>query len=107
MSGRVPDGTIVNVYAARFAAFSRGPTVRLRLLSSVLFLVTAQSINLHWDDAAHALAVAERQGKFPGMSASHTFRIVVVGKDHGVGVESFATSEKILEYSGAALAAKF
>jgi hypothetical protein len=98
MSGRVPDGTIVNVYAARFAAVSRGPTVRLRILSSALFLLTALSINL---------AVGERQGKFPGMSTSHTFRIVVVGKDHGVGVESFATPEKILEYSGAALAAKF
>ena len=65
------------------------------------------TINLHWDDAAHTLSVGERQGRFPGMSAAHTFRIVVVGKDRGVGVESFATPEKILEYSGAAVATRF
>jgi alpha-D-xyloside xylohydrolase len=64
------------------------------------------TINLHWNDAAHTLSVGERQGKFLGMRAWHTFRMVLVGKDHGVGVELFATPEKILEYSGAAVAAK-
>jgi alpha-D-xyloside xylohydrolase len=65
------------------------------------------TVNLHWDDTARSLSVGERHGKFPGMSASHTFRIVLVGKDHGAGVEPFATPEKILEYSGAAVSAKF
>jgi len=65
------------------------------------------TVKLHWDEAALTLSVGERQGKFPGMSASHTFRIVLVGKDHGAGVEPFATPEKVLEYSGAAVATKF
>jgi alpha-D-xyloside xylohydrolase len=65
------------------------------------------TVNLHWDDTARSLSIGERHGKFPGMSASHTFRIVLVGKDHGAGVEPFATPEKILEYSGAAVSAKF
>ena len=64
------------------------------------------TINLHWDDTVRTFSVGERQGKFPGMSASHTFRVILVGKDHGAGVEPFAAPEQILEYSGAAMAAK-
>jgi alpha-D-xyloside xylohydrolase len=65
------------------------------------------TVNLHWDEAARTLSVGGRQGKFSGMSASHIFRIVLVRKDHGAGVEPLATPESILEYSGAAAAAKF
>ncbi len=65
------------------------------------------TIAFHWDDASHSLSIGERKGKFPGMSAAHSFRIVVVRKDHGVGVEPVAMPEKTIEYAGAAVAAGF
>ena len=61
----------------------------------------------HWDDASRSLSIGERKGKFPGMSAAHSFRIVLVAKDRGVGVEPVAMPEKTIEYTGAAVTARF
>jgi len=58
------------------------------------------TIPFHWDDAAHTLTIGDREGKFPGMLASRTFRIVFVGEGHGIGIAPTAEADKIVEYSG-------
>ena len=58
------------------------------------------TIRLDWDDAAQRLTIGERQGKFPGMLDTRTFRVVFVSDNHGVGIEPTAQPDKIVEYSG-------
>jgi alpha-D-xyloside xylohydrolase len=58
------------------------------------------TIPLHWDDAKQTLTIGDRQGKFPGMLQTRTFRIVFVGENHGAGVGPEDTPDKIVEYSG-------
>jgi alpha-D-xyloside xylohydrolase len=65
------------------------------------------TIALHWDDAAKALTLGARQGSFPGMLAERTFRVVLVGKDHGVGIGETAKAEATVKYTGAKAAASF
>jgi alpha-D-xyloside xylohydrolase len=55
---------------------------------------------LHWDDARQALTIGDRQGQFPGMLESRTFRIVFVGEKHGVGINPEAQDDKTVPYSG-------
>jgi alpha-D-xyloside xylohydrolase len=57
-------------------------------------------IPLHWDDARRALTIGDRRGSFPGMLASRTFRVVLVSKDHGVGLEPAPTADRDIAYSG-------
>jgi alpha-D-xyloside xylohydrolase len=58
------------------------------------------TIPLHWDDARQALTIGDRQGQFPGMLESRTFRIVFVGEKHGVGINPEAQDDKTVPYSG-------
>jgi alpha-D-xyloside xylohydrolase len=68
---------------------------------------THATIALHWDDAAKTLTLGARQGSFPGMLAERTFRVVLVGKDHGVGIGETAKAEATVKYTGAKAAASF
>jgi alpha-D-xyloside xylohydrolase len=61
------------------------------------------TIPMHWDDGARALTIGAREGDFPGMLKEHTFRLVVVGKDHGVGVGESEAAEGTVVYKGAKL----
>jgi alpha-D-xyloside xylohydrolase len=58
------------------------------------------TIAIHWDDAAKTLTLGPREGTFPGMLAEHTFRVVLVSKDHGVGIAEAATPDKTISYKG-------
>jgi alpha-D-xyloside xylohydrolase len=58
------------------------------------------TIRLDWDDAARKLTIGERQGKFPGMLDTRTFRVVFVSDNHGVGIEPTAQPDSIVKYSG-------
>jgi alpha-D-xyloside xylohydrolase len=58
------------------------------------------TIPLRWDDAKQTLMIGERRGQFPGMLASRTFRVVFVGENHGVGIASSDTPDKVVNYSG-------
>ena len=58
------------------------------------------TIPLRWDDAKQTLTIGSRQGKFPGMLETRTFRIVLVGENHGAGVGPTAQADKVVEYSG-------
>lgn len=61
------------------------------------------TIDFHWEDANHTLTIGDRQGKFPGMLESRTFRIVFVGEGHGIGIEPSAQADNIVHYSGQAV----
>jgi alpha-D-xyloside xylohydrolase len=64
------------------------------------------TIHLHWDDAARTLTLSDRVGNFPGMLAEHTFRLVVVGKGHGVGIGESEFAEATVVYKGVKLAVR-
>ena len=61
------------------------------------------TIRLDWDDAARRLTIGERQGRFPGMLATRTFRVVFASDNHGVGIEPTRQVDKTVEYSGRAI----
>jgi alpha-D-xyloside xylohydrolase len=60
-------------------------------------------IALQWNDAAKTLTIGARQGSFPGMLVSRTFRVVVVSKDHARGYDAGAAADKTVTYTGAAV----
>ncbi len=64
------------------------------------------TIALHWNDAEHTLTIGARQGSYPGMAPQHTFRVVVVGKDHGTGIGETASANTTATYSGQAITVK-
>lgn len=61
------------------------------------------TIPIHWDDASRTLTFGDREGSFPGMLAQHTFRIVLVAKDHGVGIPASDSVNTTVVYKGAKL----
>jgi alpha-D-xyloside xylohydrolase len=58
------------------------------------------TITFHWDDAKRQLVIDDRIGSFPGMLKQRSFNIVIVGKDHGTGVETTANPDKTVVYEG-------
>ena len=58
------------------------------------------TIVFRWDDAKRTLIIGDRQGEFPGMLPSRTFRIVFVSENHGVGIAPCDTPDKVVQYSG-------
>jgi alpha-D-xyloside xylohydrolase len=60
---------------------------------------------MHWDDAARTLTLGAREGSFPGMLAQRTFHVVVVGKDHGVGIPESAAVTSVT-YKGEKLSVR-
>ena len=64
------------------------------------------TIALHWNDAEHTLTIGARQGSYPGMAPQHTFRVVVVGKDHGTGIGETASANTTATYYGQAITVK-
>jgi alpha-D-xyloside xylohydrolase len=60
------------------------------------------TIPIRWDERAQRLTIGARKGSFPGMLAKRTFRVVWVGRSHGVGAASEAHADTIVNYSGRA-----
>jgi alpha-D-xyloside xylohydrolase len=58
------------------------------------------TIPIHWDDAKQDLTIGERQGSFPGMLETRTFRIVFVVGGHGTSIDLTTPPDKVVEYSG-------
>ena len=56
--------------------------------------------SMHWDDAKRRLTIGDRQGSFPGMLTSRTFRVIVVRASEGIGIGSSASADKVVPYSG-------
>jgi len=64
------------------------------------------TIALHWDDGAKTLTIGAREGSFAGMLAEHTFRLVVVGKGHGGGIQESEAVEATVVYKGEKMAVR-
>jgi alpha-D-xyloside xylohydrolase len=65
------------------------------------------TIPLHWDEAQQTLTIRERQGSFPCMLEKRSFRIVMVSRDHGTGIDPAAQADKVVEYTGKQIRATF
>jgi alpha-D-xyloside xylohydrolase len=59
------------------------------------------TIPLHWDEMASTLTIGARQGQYPGMPASRSFRIVVVDATHGTGAQVQSDEGRTINYEGA------
>jgi alpha-D-xyloside xylohydrolase len=58
------------------------------------------TIAFHWNETKQVLTIDDRQGEFPGMLASRTFRVVFVGGNHGAGIAPCGIPDKVVQYSG-------
>lgn len=58
------------------------------------------TISFRWNDRERQLTIGPRKGEFPGMLKSRTFHIILVGKDHGTGVETTKNPDKVVTYDG-------
>lgn len=58
------------------------------------------TIPFFWNDAQQTLTIGDRSGRFPGMAQERTFRVVLVGENHGVGVNVSDAADKVIRYSG-------
>jgi alpha-D-xyloside xylohydrolase len=63
-------------------------------------------IPIRWNDAGQTLTLGDRKGRFPGMLEKRSFRIVVVGENHGVGIAPTVTTDRTVEYSGQQISVK-
>ncbi|HVJ09533.1 MAG TPA: glycoside hydrolase family 31 protein [Acidisarcina sp.] len=61
------------------------------------------TIPLQWSDFSHTLRIGERHGSFPGMLASRTFHVVLVGPNHGAGIAASPSADKVVSYAGKAI----
>jgi alpha-D-xyloside xylohydrolase len=57
-------------------------------------------IEFFWDDEKHQLKISKQIGEFPGMIKERTFKIILVKKDHGTGVELTRKIDKGINYAG-------
>ena len=58
-------------------------------------------IPLRWNDATATLTIGKRQGSFPGMLASRTFEVLLVGKAKPVGFSFEPKPDRTVRYDGA------
>jgi len=61
-------------------------------------------IPLRWNDTTTTLTIGKREGSFPGMLASRTFAVVVVGKAKPVGFTFESKADRTVRYDGASVA---
>ena len=59
-------------------------------------------IPITWSEATGTLTLGERKGAFTGMLKQRTFKIVVVGANHGTGESLTSTPDKTVQYDGSA-----
>ena len=60
------------------------------------------TIALHWDDGSRTLTMGARNGSYPGMPASLSFRVIVVGEGKGAGAQMESAVDKEIRYDGTA-----
>jgi alpha-D-xyloside xylohydrolase len=63
-------------------------------------------IPMHWDDASSTLTLGGREGSYPGMPQKQTFRVILVGRDHGAGAQIAATADREIVYDGQSMSVK-
>ncbi len=58
------------------------------------------TITFTWNDAGKVLTIGKRKGSFPGMLKERKFRIVVVSKNNGTGMNAVEKYDKVVTYNG-------
>ncbi|MDR1632217.1 MAG: DUF5110 domain-containing protein [Dysgonamonadaceae bacterium] len=61
------------------------------------------TIDFLWNDNDKTLTIGDRKGNFKGMLKNRKFRIVVVDKGKGVGIEESVKADKTISYNGTSL----
>lgn len=59
-------------------------------------------IPISWDEATSTLTVGARQGSYPGMSATRSFRVMLAGPGQGVGAQTATDAGREIRYDGSA-----
>ena len=59
-----------------------------------------ETIPITWHDSSHKLEIGARTGTFPNMLKEHTFNVVTVSTNHGVGVELANHYDSVVHYTG-------
>ncbi|WP_420238741.1 TIM-barrel domain-containing protein [Telmatobacter bradus] len=62
---------------------------------------------IRWNDASHTLEIGDRQGSYKGMAEKHSFHVVLVRENHGVGEGVTVKADRTVEYTGKKVEAKF
>jgi alpha-D-xyloside xylohydrolase len=65
------------------------------------------TITLNWNDKEKKLTIGERKGSFPGMLNNRTFKIVLVGKNRGHGIDVTETIDRSISYQGKEVETRF
>ena len=65
------------------------------------------TITFNWDNVKKTLTIKDRVGSFPGMIKERQFNIVVVSKDHGIGMGEMEEFDKRVIYNGKKISVKF
>ncbi len=65
------------------------------------------TINFNWNDKTEKLTIGKRNGKFPGMSESRTFNVVLVKKNHGIDIGIEDKPDKVVKYNGEEIIIEF
>jgi alpha-D-xyloside xylohydrolase len=65
------------------------------------------TVSFTWDDHHRILSIGNRSGKFPGLVARRTFRVLLVQPAHGVGNEAASAADRTVEYDGHAMRVDF
>ena len=65
------------------------------------------AITFSWDDAKKTLAISNRKGSFPGMSANRKFNILCVSTNKTAGMDADAKYDKEVIYTGSKMIVKF
>jgi alpha-D-xyloside xylohydrolase len=63
------------------------------------------TIPMTWQDSTKTLTIGARQGLFPGMLQTRTFRVVFVGPGHGTGGAESVSPDQVLTYDGSPVTA--
>jgi alpha-D-xyloside xylohydrolase len=58
-----------------------------------------------WNDRTRTLVIGNRQGEFPGMLKTRTFRVVLVAPNAGTGIEASSTATEV-RYDGRSVKVK-
>ena len=60
----------------------------------------SSTIPFSWDNAKRELIIGNRKGSFSGMLEKRSFKIIVVGKSQGTGIELTGNPDKTVQYEG-------
>ena len=56
--------------------------------------------NIAWDDDAKEITFEKKTGVFEGQATYMRFNIVLVSKEHGVGLDEALSPDKVVDYTG-------